>query len=118
LHKLKLNIEKINNDYKKFNYIDIIETTNNHVLDLSAGYFNIIKDALYCNEKDDQRRRTIQTVLFHILNAYLILLAPILVHTTEEAYQVFNKPDKKESIHLEDTIVALDVEFQEPNMKK
>ena len=40
-------------------------------------------------------------MLYQILNAYLIALAPIIPHTCEEAYQHFNKTNKQKSVHLE-----------------
>jgi isoleucyl-tRNA synthetase len=54
--------------------------------DLSAFYFDVRKDALYCDPIDSMRRRAARTVLdqlFHCLTAWL---APVLVFTTEEAW--------------------------------
>lgn len=70
--------------------------------DLSAFYFSIIKDTLYAEGADSPRRRSIQTVLFNIVNSMAKLLAPILSFTAEEIYQA--APDfegKKESVFFE-----------------
>ncbi|MDQ0514209.1 isoleucyl-tRNA synthetase [Mycoplasmoides fastidiosum] len=67
----------------------------------SSWYFNLVKDVLYCNQANDPVRRQVQTVLYKILKTALVLLAPILPHTCEEAYQVLNEPSKQESVHLE-----------------
>jgi isoleucyl-tRNA synthetase len=56
---------------------------------------------LYCDAKENLRRRVIQTVLFQILFNYLIVLAPIIPHTAEEVYEHLTVKEKKESIHLE-----------------
>jgi isoleucyl-tRNA synthetase len=61
----------------------------------------LIKDTLYCEAKNDPKRRRIQTVLFTILKTYLILLTPIIPHTCEEVYKFIDMPNKKESVNLE-----------------
>lgn len=58
-------------------------TTN----DLSAFYFDIIKDRLYNDHRTSLSRRTAQTVLYEILKAYTTVLAPVACHTAEEIYE-------------------------------
>ncbi|WZU02761.1 class I tRNA ligase family protein [Erysipelothrix sp. D19-032] len=65
---------------------------------MSSYYLDYTKDILYIEKEDDRARREIQTVIYHTLDTYLKLLAPILPHTTEEMYQIF-KPEQG-SIHL------------------
>jgi isoleucyl-tRNA synthetase len=86
LDQLQKNIYDIEKAYENFNFNVVLETINNHIVELSGWYFDIIKDALYCDKKDSENRRVIQTVLFHILKTYLFALAPIVPHTVEEAY--------------------------------
>jgi isoleucyl-tRNA synthetase len=67
--------------------------------DLSAVYFDIRKDALYCDAADSPRRRAARTVLdllFHRLTAWL---APILVFTMEEVW-LDRFPGQGSSVHL------------------
>ncbi len=70
--------------------------------DLSAFYFSIIKDTLYAEGANSKRRRSIQSVLFHIVHAMAKLLAPILSFTAEEIYQSIPPfKEKKVSVFLE-----------------
>ena len=73
----------------------------NFTNDLSQWYFDIIKDALYCESKNSIIRKQIQSTLYVILKSIIVVLYPILPHTCEELYQIFNKDNKKESIALE-----------------
>ena len=69
--------------------------------DLSAFYFDIRKDALYCDGGDSLRRRSVRTVmdlLFHRLTTWF---APILVFTTEDVW-LSRFPGAESSIHLQD----------------
>ncbi|SEV88850.1 Isoleucyl-tRNA synthetase [Cognatiyoonia koreensis] len=69
-------------------------------LDLSAFYFDIRKDALYCDGDTLRRRaaRTVLDILFHRLTTWL---APILVFTMEEVW-LERYPGDDTSVHLED----------------
>jgi isoleucyl-tRNA synthetase len=67
--------------------------------DLSAFFFDIRKDCLYCDAADDPKRmayRTVMDILFHALTRYI---APVLVFTAEEIWQS-RFPDENDSIHL------------------
>jgi len=67
--------------------------------DLSAFFFDIRKDRLYCDAPDDPKRmayRTVMDILFHALTRYI---APVLVFTAEEIWQS-RFPDEDDSIHL------------------
>lgn len=71
--------------------------------DLSAFYFDICKDILYCDPLDGQRRRAVVTVLDQVFNFLVHWLSPILAYTTEEAwlsYKGLGFEDVSESIHL------------------
>jgi isoleucyl-tRNA synthetase len=68
-------------------------------MDLSAFYFDIRKDALYCDRADSLRRRAARTVLDQLFSCLTAWLAPILVFTTEEAWQT-RFPDDQDSVHL------------------
>lgn len=111
LYLLDKNIKKINIAYDNYKFLDIIKIVNNFTIELSQWYFDIIKDHLYCNKENDIRRIQIQNVLYIILNTLLILLTPIIPHTCEEVYQLFDKKDKKESIVLEDWIYEINYQL-------
>ena len=57
------------------------------VVELSSFYLDILKDRLYCEEKNGLRRRSAQTALFLILDAMAKLFAPILAFTCDEIWQ-------------------------------
>jgi len=70
--------------------------------ELSAFYFDIRKDRLYCDRPDMFERRATRTVLAHVLECLNAWLAPVLCFTAEEVWQM--RPDglfsDAESIHL------------------
>jgi len=68
--------------------------------DLSAFYFDIRKDSLYCDAKDSLRRRAARTVIDQLHRCLTAWLAPVLVFTAEEAW-LARFPDGG-SIHLRD----------------
>ena len=68
--------------------------------DLSAIYFDIRKDSLYCDAPSSLRRRAARTVLDHLYQHLTAWLAPILVFTTEEVWLCRNSEGT--SIHLND----------------
>ena len=68
--------------------------------DLSAFYFDIRKDSLYCDAKDSVRRRAARTVIDQLHRCLTTWLAPVLVFTAEEAL-LARFPDG-DSVHLQD----------------
>ncbi|KAF0676607.1 isoleucine--tRNA ligase [Profundibacterium mesophilum] len=70
-------------------------------LDLSAFYFDIRKDALYCDAPDSPRRLACEAVLGAIYDRLIPWLAPILTFTTEEVWLERHK-DAGASVHLAD----------------
>ncbi|WP_440677674.1 isoleucine--tRNA ligase [Candidatus Pelagibacter sp. HIMB1587] len=100
LHKLY----SLNNSFKKYfqnyDFHNLYkELLNFCTVDLSAFYFDIRKDTLYCDSLDDPKRKSTILLLNIILNSLLKWFAPILSFTTEEIYQLLFKNQK--SIHLE-----------------
>ncbi len=71
------------------------------IVDLSAFYFDIRKDALYCDAVSSLRRRAARTALDAIFHTLTRWLAPILVFTAEEVWQA-RYPDDKDSVHLKE----------------
>lgn len=59
--------------------------------DLGAFYLDILKDRLYTTGPASHARRSAQTTLFHITQALIRLLSPILSFTAQEAHAVLNK---------------------------
>jgi isoleucyl-tRNA synthetase len=67
--------------------------------DLSAFYFDVRKDAIYCDRPDSLRRRAARTVLDHLHRCLTTWLAPVLCFTAEEAWGARFGDDS--SVHLE-----------------
>src|SRR5207302_7485146 len=70
-------------------------------VDLSAFYFDIRKDRLYCDGVDDARRRATRTVLDRTFDCLARWLAPILCFTSEEAWLARYGDGAGNSVHLE-----------------
>ncbi len=75
------------------------ELLNFCTVDLSAFYFDIRKDTLYCDVIDSKKRLACIQLLNILLEILLKWFAPILTFTTEEIYKIIG--NKKQSIHLE-----------------
>src|SRR5947209_13150480 len=70
-------------------------------VDLSALYFDIRKDRLYCDAPDDVRRRAVRTVLDRCFDCLVRWLAPVISFTAEEAWLARHGDLPGRSIHLE-----------------
>ena len=87
-------------NFKKYDFHNLYkELLNFCTVDLSAFYFDIRKDSLYCDSKDSEKRKNCVLVLNIILDYLLKWFAPILSFTTEEIFKLIQKD--KQSIHLE-----------------
>ncbi|MGQ0566753.1 MAG: isoleucine--tRNA ligase, partial [Gemmobacter sp.] len=82
--------------------------------DLSALYFDIRKDALYCDAPGSLRRRACRTVMDHLFHRLTAWLAPILVFTAEEVW-LSRYPGEDESVHLHD-FPETPVEWLDPTL--
>src|SRR5579863_2868137 len=71
------------------------------VVDLSAFYFDVLKDRLYTKAARNRSRRSAQTAVWKITSALVRLAAPILVFTTEEVWSHLPKlPGEPASVHI------------------
>lgn len=88
-------------EYNNYNFQNVYKLVNNFVsFTLSNFYLDFTKDILYIEKADSLVRRSVQTVLYNILNNEVKLLAPILPYTSEEVYSLL--PHTEESVHLAD----------------
>jgi isoleucyl-tRNA synthetase len=97
IYTLNLKFHKYFNNYDFHNLYK--ELLNFCTVDLSAFYFDIRKDTLYCDPIESKKRISCVSLLNIILNSLLKWFAPILSFTTEEIYKLIFKGTK--SIHLE-----------------
>jgi isoleucyl-tRNA synthetase len=100
LHKLAELDLKVREAYENFDFARVIATLTAFMnADLSAFYFDIRKDALYCDAPSSLRRRGALETIEHIFRAVSIWLAPVLVFTSEEVWSARDATHR--SIHLE-----------------
>ena len=76
------------------------ELHNFCTVELSAFYFDIRKDVLYCDAPDSLRRRACRTILDALYDGLVKWLAPFICFTAEEAWLV-RHPESGVSVHLE-----------------
>jgi isoleucyl-tRNA synthetase len=67
--------------------------------ELSAFYFDIRKDTLYCDPPSSGTRKAALTTIDRLCDAILKWLAPVLSFTAEEAWRMY-RPDAEPSVHL------------------
>ena len=103
LQRLFVMDQIIRTDLAKFDFNHALTELHNFCsTDLSAFYFDVRKDSLYCDRPDSLRRRAARTALELIFNHLIVWLAPILSFTAEEAHlmHVGSESAQDESIHL------------------
>lgn len=101
LHRLTELNKVIQQAVKSHEWVGIYPTLHHFcTVDLSAFYFDIRKDTLYCDGKDSLRRRAARTVLDILHRCLCAWLAPALCFTAEEAWTA--RFGEEQSIHLED----------------
>lgn len=95
-------LEKIDTMYSVFHFHGVFKTIYNFcVVSMSNFYFMVVKDNLYCNGSMEEKRKSTQTAMYHILHMLVKSLAPILVHTCEEVWNLIaHRMDEVESVHL------------------
>jgi isoleucyl-tRNA synthetase len=101
LHRLAELDGHVRAAYAEFDYKRIFAALNQFMtVDLSAFYFDIRKDALYCEPISSTTRKACLTVLDHLFRCTVTWLAPMLCFTAEEAW-LARYPDGERSVHLE-----------------
>ncbi len=101
LHRLTELDGQVRRAYADFDYKRIFAALNAFMTsDLSAFYFDIRKDALYCDPISSPTRKACLTVLDHLFRTTVIWLAPMLPFTAEEAW-LARFPSAEGSVHLE-----------------
>jgi isoleucyl-tRNA synthetase len=100
LHRLVELDALVRGAYAEFDYKRIFAALNAFMtVDLSAFYFDIRKDTLYCDPYSSLKRRACLTVLDHLFRATVTWLAPMLCFTAEEAWLA--RDAAAPSVHLE-----------------
>ncbi len=87
LHRLAEIDHEIRKAYETYDYRKIVALLSQFMnTEFSAFYFDIRKDALYCEAPSSKKRKAALTVVDHICDALIKWLAPILSFTCEEAW--------------------------------
>lgn len=110
-------IEKCNNAYQNLEFKVVVESVNNFITnELSAFYFDFIKDILYINSVKDERRRQIEYVVHEVTRTLLLIMSPIVPHTANEGWQAL-KDSNDQFVFLEEmpTAQGYDVNVEEIN---
>lgn len=116
LYELDQKVRKASNTYE-FQAL-YSEIHNFCSLDLSALYFDIRKDSLYCDDVKDPKRRATRTVMDITFDCLTKWLAPVLCFTAEEAWlSRYSMNTGKESVHLE-TFPELPFAWDAPTLAK
>ncbi len=101
LHRLAELDHRVRTGYSAYDFQGVFQSLFNFcTVELSAFYFDIRKDVLYCDGDTPERRaaRTVMDILFHRLTTWL---APVLVFTMEEVW-LERFPGEESSVHLVD----------------
>ncbi|MCD7881735.1 MAG: isoleucine--tRNA ligase [Clostridiales bacterium] len=81
-------VDKVRQAYEVYEFHAIYRNVYNFcVVEMSNFYLDIIKDRLYCEGGDSFERRSAQSAIFHILDALVRILTPLLAFTSEEIWQ-------------------------------
>ncbi|BCW90292.1 Isoleucine--tRNA ligase [Alphaproteobacteria bacterium SO-S41] len=108
LHRLAEVGDEVRAGFASFDFIRVSKAVGVFATnDLSAFYFDIRKDALYCDDHGSIRRRASRTVMDLVFHALVTWLAPILPFTTEEAF-LTRFPSEDDSVHLRTFYVVPD----------
>jgi isoleucyl-tRNA synthetase len=100
LHQFAGQAARVREAYATFDYKTVVATLAAFMnTDLSAFYFDIRKDTLYCDPPSSVARKAALTTIDIICDAILKWLAPVLSFTCDEAWLVY-RPDGSPSVHL------------------
>jgi len=100
LHRLSELDALVRQAYMDYDFKRVTHTLSNFMnVDLSAFYFDIRKDALYCDAPSSLRRRACRTVLDELFSCLTAWLAPVLCFTVEEVW-LSRFPGDDNSVHL------------------
>jgi len=100
LHRLAEQSAIVREAYSAFDYKTVIASLSALMnTELSAFYFDIRKDTLYCDPPSSLARKAALTAIDLVCDAILKWLAPVLSFTCEEAWRLY-KPDAEASVHL------------------
>jgi isoleucyl-tRNA synthetase len=100
LHRLSELDQVVRKGYDEFDFKRIVRALSDFAnVELSAFYFDIRKDTLYCDAPSSLKRRSALFVIRKLFDCLVLWFAPMMPFTTEEAW--LSRDPKAESVHLE-----------------
>lgn len=100
---MKLNdlVAKVIKGYDDYEFHVVLHAIHNFcVVDMSNFYLDVIKDRLYCEDKNGVLRRSAQTAMYEILDALVRMIAPILCFTADEIWQAMPHRDGDDAANI------------------
>lgn len=117
LHRLYELDQKVREASDSFAFQALYSEIHNFcAIDLSALYFDMRKDSLYCDDPKDPKRRASRTVMDITFDCLVKWLSPVLCFTAEEAW-LSRYPNAEGSVHLE-TFPELPFMWDAPELAK
>ncbi len=105
LSKAKSVFDEAVKEFDEYDFSKGLSKINHFItVDLSGIYMDISKDRLYCNAKDDKKRRAAQSVMAIITKKLFALLSPILTYTIDEALEFAPKVIKEDASDVFDLV--------------
>jgi isoleucyl-tRNA synthetase len=93
--------QQVEQAYDEYQFLHVYQKVHNFcAFEMGAFYLDILKDRLYTTAYDSQARRSAQTAMYHVLEAMVRWVAPVLSFTAEEIHQ-YVPGDRSDSIFLE-----------------
>lgn len=118
LHLLSALDTQIRDGYQNYDFRETYSAIFNFMtIDLSAFYFDIRKDTLYCESRDSMSRRGCQSILNQLFDCLVRWLAPMLPFTMEEVWQARYEDavDHSNSVHLQ-KFIAMPSAWHNPTL--
>ncbi len=102
MQQLQKLIYNVTQAYENFTFHRVFSHLYNFcTVEMSNIYMDILKDRLYCDSADSLSRRSCQTAMYAILDNFIKLISPIIVHTAEQAWSAMKfKSQDCQTIHL------------------
>ena len=123
MQQLQKLIANVTEAYENFVFHRVFSLLYNFcTVEMSSIYMDVLKDRLYCDAADSLSRRSAQTAMYKILDCLVRILAPVLVHTAEEAWAAMKfKSQEVDSVHLAEmprVDDSIDLASAEPRWQK
>jgi len=107
LHRLQFVVSEVTEDFDNYEFFKYYQLLQNFCgVDLSAFYFDIVKDRLYTSAQKSESRRAVQTALHEILKVLVRLLVPVTPHLAEDIWQHAPEAIKKAGANEESVLLT------------